>query len=449
MKKIYSFKTQLAALICLLMLVCPRANAKWELLKQLDAAQAVHITKGGVMLLSDYNYDRKGGIYYSTDKGATWTKCGIADYNYNKYFETDEYVFALGYAGRIARSDDEGKTWELLNYTLPLKGILSNDDIEYTACYAMALYHGKLFVGDFSGGGVLYSEDMGETWNLTDRESLSITVPDAKAEESVEAIYNLMTFNDELYAFGTYCVYKYEEATNTWLRIRYDSNFMAVATIFKGKMYCGRSCPSETKDVAFLEWTENGVDWGWSGRPDECSIVPPEKDFYDNNVRAMTHDENNLYVALQTRGIYFSTNEGDSWTEISDGLPYIEQIQQYLSPLIMVTDDEYVYVAVFDHMFSPNKIYSGLYRWAKKDLPTEETGIDNPMTQQSGHIYADESSLHFDGEAAVKVTDVAGKQQSVSVQPGRADISRLAKGVYVYELTTADGKKVTGKFMKK
>lgn len=445
MGKFYSFKTQLAALICLLLTACPKANAQWEFFKQLDAAQAVHITKGGVMLISDYNFDRLGGIHYSTDKGATWTKCDIADFNYNKFYETDEYVFALGYSGRIARSDDEGKTWELINYTLPLKGIIPQADLESDACYGMTLHHGKLFICDFVGGGVLYSEDMGESWNLTDRASLSITLSGGKAETragkddtTVEAIYNVISFNDELYAFGVYCVYKYDEANNSWIRIRNDSNFMAVGTTFKGKMYCGRSTMNSTINSPFLEWTEDGVDWGWSARPDDTT---------DTNVRAIANDAHNLYVGMQTEGFYYSTDEGDTWHNISEGLPYNDLIKQYLSPLQIVTDDEYVYVAMFELSFAQNHLQSGIYRYAKKDLPVG-SGIDNP-TMQHGRVCVEENSLRFNGNATVTVSDVTGKRQHVSVQPGSADISRLAKGVYVYEITGADGRKQTGKFLKK
>lgn len=448
MGKIYSFKTQLAALVCLLLMVCPMANAeaKWELFKQLDATHSVHITKSGVMLLSDYNYDRKGGIYYSTDKGATWTKAGIADYNYNKFFETDEYVFALGYSGRIARSDDEGKTWEILNYTLPLKGLVPDEDLEYTACYGMAYHKGKLFIGDFVGGGVLYSEDMGETWNLTDRTSLSVALPDNpetkadKDNKAVENIYNVVSFNGNLYAFGLYCIYKYVEESNSWQVIRYDSNFMAQATIFKDRLYCGRSTPNETIDSPFLEWTYDGEEWGWSARP-EGQV--------DTNVRTIGHDDNNLYVGLQTRGMYYSVDEGDTWINISEGLPYMNDFvtDMYISPLQIVTDDEYIYVAMFEHMFSNRKV-SGLYRMAKKDLP-QGTGIDNLPALRDNGVYVDGNSLRFEGNATVTVTDAAGKEQPVTVQTGRADISRLAKGVYVYVITTADGNRLTGKFLKK
>lgn len=444
MTKFYSFTTRLAALVCLFVMICPQADAKWKLFKKLDATHSFHITKGGTMLVSDYNYDRKGGIWYSTDKGETWVKADIADYNYNKFVELDDYVFALGYSGRIARSDDEGKTWELLNYTAPLKGIIPTADLESDACYGMAYHNGKLFIADFVGGGVLYSEDMGETWNLTDRNPMSFTVSDQKdglPTTSVEAIYNLMSFNGELYAFGLYCVYKYLEDTNSWENVRDDSNFMSVETIHKGKMFCGRSMPNETEASPFLEWTEDGVYWNWTERP---------VGQIDNNVRAMGQDENNLYVGLQTRGIYYSNDGGTSWADITEGLPFLNVYvnDQYLSPLQIVADDEYVYVAVFEMMFS-NRHVSGVYRQAKSELPEPVTSIEDLVQQRANHIYADEAYLHFEGNARVKVTDTAGKEQHVAVEPGRADIRNLEKGVYVFEIIDAEGGRLTGKFLKK
>ena len=60
---------------------CP-ASANWEQVYQLPMASAHYITKDGLMLISDLRDAQDGGIYYSEDKGKTFTKCEVADYMY-------------------------------------------------------------------------------------------------------------------------------------------------------------------------------------------------------------------------------------------------------------------------------------------------------------------------------------------------------------------------------
>lgn len=451
MKKTYSGKLKIAGLICLFSLISFEIHAQWKLLKDLPATYAVFITKSGNMLMSDFlmNIDPQtgvllrpgnGGIYLSKNKGDTWNKLDVPDYSYNKFYEFGKYVYAAGSAGRIARSADSGETWEMLNYTLPLQGEVDNTAIEMTSCYAMEYHNGKLFIGDYNGGGVLYSEDMGETWSLTNRSSLKVETPSGVV---VENIYNLVSFNGKLYAFGVYYIFEYVDEYNLWMIKRSDSNFMCQATIFKDKLYAGRSVMNQGEQSAFLERTADGETWEWVPRPEGQR---------DNNVRVINHDENNLYVGLQTKGMYYTDNEGETWAEISEGLPpYAEDFtEEYISPLQIAVDDEYIYVAMFEEEFYADRKASGVYRFAKKDLPPTPSAIRNLSTDADFQVIAGDSYLQIKGnmEFTISVFDMYGKQVHANVQDGKIDIQNLASGVYVYELATKDGKAV-GKFLKK
>ena len=121
------------------------AFAKWEKVHDLTATYACHVTKSGNILLSDYQYmDYSGGIYISEDQGATWTKTNVQDFCYSQFIEAEGYVFAGGDGCVIARSADEGKTWEVMNFGYAYADFLSEDEIRYNPCYAMAYHKGRL-----------------------------------------------------------------------------------------------------------------------------------------------------------------------------------------------------------------------------------------------------------------------------------------------------------------
>lgn len=411
-------------------------------MKDFESPYTMYITKNGSMLVADFIFDRTGGIYRSQDKGTTWEKADIADHYYAKFLEAGDYVFASGDACRIARSADDGKTWELLNYGSDLKGVVDDKILDGTICYAMAYHKGKLFVGDFSGCGILYSEDFGETWKQTDRESLMYTYDDGgkgggKESKIMENFYNLVSFKGELYAFGVYFVFRYDETTNSWVKIRDDSNFMARSTIFKDKLYCARSVVNDTYDVPFIECTSDGQNWSEVKRPEGLM---------DNNMRAMSSDDKNIYAAMQTNGVYFTDNEGESWTKISDGLPTYSGygLTLYYPPLDIIPTADYLYLVVYDVPGSTAKI-DGIYRMPKSELPT---AINTVSSNHKPTVTLDEHALYVNTRGTVSVADASGKKVDVAVDAGKVDINRLAPGVYLYDIVSDEGK-ITGKFVKK
>lgn len=419
-------------------------TARWEQIKECPATYTFYITKGGRMLLSDYLYDGNGGIYTSDDNGASWEKADVADYCYNKFFEDEGYVFALGNAGRIARSADEGRTWELLNYQYAVKDLVDEKGLDYTTAYAIAAHKGRLYVADFSGGGVIYSEDAGETWGRTDVESLSYVMDSSKPEEKpvVENIYNLVSYKDRLYAFGVYFVFRLDETDDTWEMIRDDSNFMTQSAIYQGRLCCGRSIMNDTYDVPFVLCTEDGDAW------DE---LPRPEGLMDNNIRAMAADGDNLYVGLQSHGIYYTPDGGAHWANISNGLPLLDASQStsdFLIPMAFASTAEYVYVALYATPFASDAS-SGVYRMPKSMLPDPVTGISQGASSVGTEASLRGNSLFLgDGASGIEILDTSGRTVPVSVHDGTADLSTLHRGTYVYRFQN-DGRQFSGKILKR
>ncbi|MBD5356383.1 MAG: exo-alpha-sialidase [Bacteroides sp.] len=183
-------------------------RADWEQVHSLPNTYAHFITSEGVNLMSDYRDNRDGGIYYSEDGGATWTKSEVRDYWFSNFYEADGYIFAIGSGCRIGRSEDGGRTWDLLNYSKAIEDWVPNKVLDATVCYAITVLDGVLYAGDFSGGGVICSNDYGETWEMTDRDSLYIYFT-GESEPQMDSFYHLEAFKGMVYAFGLYSVHAY------------------------------------------------------------------------------------------------------------------------------------------------------------------------------------------------------------------------------------------------
>lgn len=412
--------------------------AKWEQIYSLPATNAFYIANNGNMLLADYLYDGTGGIYLSKDFGETWKKTQAPDYTYNIFVENKDYIFAAGAQTKIGRSADGGETWEIVSYARAFEEVMDSEMTDYTICYAMAFHNEKLFIGDFSGGGIMYSDDNGETWLNTDIQSLKYGEEDPKTgDRPTENIYNLVSYNDSLYAFGVYFVFKLNEETMAWETVRNDSNFMAISAIYQNKLCCGRSLMSESFDVPFVITLDSNGEWGELPRPEG---------FIDNNIRAMHADGDNLYVGMQMTGIYYTDNEGKNWYNISDGLTcYGDQYLTYDAPLNIKTNDEYVFLALYRNQFSDGDGVSGLYRMKKSELPS--SGIKS-IEAHSLKVSKSGNSLIFDCKIDnIALYDMSGRKITTTSTDNIVDISNLPSGVYVYRVV-ANGVAQTGKIVK-
>ena len=155
----------------------------------------------------------------------------------------------------------------------------------------------------------------------------------------------------------------------------------------------------------------------------------------------MTSDDKNLYVGLQQGGMYYTPDFGDTWHFISDGLPH-DANGTYYTLLSMVNTEEDLYVAVYDAPWNGPAI-SGLYRMKKSDLPI--VSVD-ALTMTQTNVYASGDCLVVEGDyEQVTISTMQGITHQVKIVDGKADISALDKGIYIYALD----RNHVGKFVKK
>lgn len=422
------------------------AYANWEMLYQHPTCQAHFITSKGTHLMSDFRDDLKGGIYFSADKGKTWAKTGARDYNYHKFYEADGYIYALGVSGRIARSENDGISWEILNYTNSLQGVIEDKALQAVEAYGIVKEGNRLYIGDFAGGGVLYSEDNGESWKLTDRESLFVNI--SGVGKTIDSYYNLVSFKGYIYAFGALSVSRYDAAADKWQQLPLNSNFMAVSTIYKDRLVCGRSNPNFDETVEYLLWTDDGETWNKIDAP-----APLHPYGVSRNVRAILADGDYIFTTgpdgvsfnppgsekeLELAPEFFYTYDfGEHWCH-AEGLPRLSY------PLTLAADDEYIYASVF--MPNMTDKDSGIWRLAKKELAT--ASVDSMLAEDALSVRVSGGRLAVSAVAeSIEVFDLSGKLVTSAADASGLDVSGLESGVYIYSVNSAS-EHVSGKFVK-
>lgn len=397
------------------------AFAGWEQFMSLPCTYAHFITSEGVHLVSDLQDEQDGGITYSVDNGQTWVKSEVRDFWFSNFHEVDGYIFATAGACRVARSEDGGRTWDILNYSKTVEPFIDPKALDSTSCYAITSLDGVLYIGDFCGGGILRSKDYGETWESTDRESLLINV--GLPELVMDSFYNLTAFNGKIYCFGLYSVHSLDvtNGKETWDVEPINSNFMSSVTVMGDMLIGGRSLMNYGTDIEYLVCFD-GTEWGELPRPDTD----------DNNVRAILADGDLLLTAHHGGPIYVSDNLGQDW-HMTEGLP------PSTFPLSMVSDEDYVYAAIYSPITTNTA--SGVWRISKSELATaglSDATIDSGVRIEKGVLYT--------GEAAesIELFNISGQRVAGAVRADSLTLSGLPSGIYVYVVrngqTTKTGK---------
>ncbi len=401
------------------------AQADWEQVYSLPTTYAHFITSEGLHLMSDYRDNRDGGIYYSDDSGATWTKTAVRDYWFSNFYEADGYLFAIGAGCRIARSEDGGRTWDLLNYSKTVEEWIPKGATEESVCYGITVLDGVLYAADFSGGGIISSPDYGETWEMTDRESLYIYLQ-GDTQPYMDNFYHLEAYKGKVYAFGMYSIHSYSPDEKIWKVIPINSNFMGSVTIFNDKLICARAVANDDINADYM-FCCDGETWSVLDRPDTK----------DNNVRFLWSDDRYIYSMHHEGPMYYTDDMGATWN-VSSNFP------GGLYPLTIATDNDYVYAGVYSPI--PSETQSGLWRMSKSEL--KSSGID--LTVAEGHTTPaiTDDRLICGGQAlSVNVFSTDGQLIVSANNVAEIDLSELHKGIYIYNVNYSSHS-ISGKFVR-
>lgn len=405
------------------------ASAQFEKVRTLPGAYGAFATSEGNLLVSSWD-STLGGIYLSTDKGAKWKKRSVKNHDYCDFFEFDGYLFATGYGCHIARSEDGGQTWDVLNYSAPMREHFDAANMEATACYTMVEHDGKIYAGDFLGL-VMYTEDYGETWTSLDLDSRTVPIDmlgDGNVEYLLDCIYSLASYKGDLYSFGLYAIHRYNAETGLWEQLPMRSNNMATNCVVDDTFVCGRCLDNYNPETPYLFATTDFEDWSFLPHPEGIDYT---------NVRALIYDGKNLFSFMPFLGAFCTSDLGQTWHHIS-GCEYS------LWPCTSSMDDDYIYVAMYTP--SSDEKNGGLWRIPRD---ADFSSVRPVIKEISLPVRISDDCISVDApDAVIAVFNAIGRLVPVRMIDGKADISRLLPGVYVYDIATKEGH-TSAKFIKK
>lgn len=400
------------------------ASAQWKQVCDAPMVEQVFVTSKGTVLVSSWDEtSNKGGIYRSTDNGETWTKTRARNYRWNTFLEAnDSIVFAPGDGAHVARSLDDGETWQILSFEGLISEYVSSKEMPYVTSYGMG-YDPELkriYVTIYSDqAGVVYSDDFGETWALTDRASQLLNF--GGGDIHMDVYYGGVFYKGYFYALGLYTIHRYLPETDRWEVVMNNPNCLAIHTEMDGVLYMGHAM--ELEPGYLLRKTENFKDW------DNTPLPEGQVNAY---VRALDNDGKMLFYSWTYHGVYYSTDCAETWTACGTGLP---ELGGFFTSL--ANTEDYLFVS----SYSPSAQYNGIYRIAKSDLTAGASVIGSDATQ----VEFTNNIISISGadSADITVYDPSGRVVLRS-RAASCDLSHLAAGPYFYTVETA-GRTLSGK----
>jgi photosystem II stability/assembly factor-like uncharacterized protein len=233
-------------------------------------------------------------IYSSTDNGTNWTKLNnFPEYSppVSKLFYSNGFIYAGTVGIGIYNSSDNGNNWNL-----DINGMTNTHINKITLGPNDELYAATTYAGIF------YSSDDGETWQNRTNNIPVLALSSINSYWITTAAVNPKT--------GTVLVstkidgcYRSTDMGMTWEKINSLGAFQAVTFEFNsdGEIYTGSF-------GKFYKSTDDGVTW-----LQKFPNVSPISDIaIDRN--------DNIYLATDGQGVSLSTDRGDNWNPINDGL---------------------------------------------------------------------------------------------------------------------------------
>jgi streptogramin lyase/photosystem II stability/assembly factor-like uncharacterized protein len=257
-----------------------------------------------------------GGVYKSTDGGASWTavNSGLSNLDVQTLaispaYSTDQTIFAgTAYYGGVYKSTDGGASWTAVNSGL------SNLDVQTLAISPAYSTDQTIFAGTNSAG-VFVSTNGGATWTAVNSglppflcvSALAIS-PAYSSDQTI--------FAGNLASNG---IFKSTDGGTSWTTVNpYEDLSLAISpaystdqTIFVGTVGSG-----------ILKSTDGGASWTAAG--------------LSGNIRAIvispTYSIDQTLFAGDGSGVYKSTNGGASWTAVNSGLTNTDVYALAISP---------------------------------------------------------------------------------------------------------------------
>uniref|UniRef100_A0A832LKS0 T9SS type A sorting domain-containing protein n=1 Tax=Ignavibacterium album TaxID=591197 RepID=A0A832LKS0_9BACT len=230
------------------------------------------------------------GPFKSTDNGESWfsIKNGLTPNNgefhpMNINSNGDLFIGGAHSTAYLCRSTDQGNSW------IPLPNLNTGGGSIICISFGQS---NNIYVG--TGTGIYKSTNDGENW----------TALPHFGPVQVDAI----AFNDSghIFAGTSYAVYRSTDDGASWTQLPTGGGTRTVAVDPNGYVFAG--C---WENGGILKSTDNGASWSYS-YPQTVQIRSASTPFFD--------DYNYIYFPTHGKGVLFSSDYGNTWTEFNDGL---------------------------------------------------------------------------------------------------------------------------------
>ena len=349
-----------------------RSNDEGDSWTRITSKEMVHTvealtTFGATLYASTFG----GGVFRSEDQGDSWTivNDGLTDWTVSALLAVSEdTVFVGTQKGGVFRTTDSGNSWVEAN-----TGLI-NTSVSELAAIGKTIYAGI-------GHRLVYSVDEGESWQPVQIPSLPISYHFAALSEVdgelyvaatkyvpgnvVGGIFQLdeersalieLTTDGELY--GIACmepvgstfyvgtqgrgVFRWTQDSDSWTRLGLEGNVVTALSVNGKKIYAG----TQRGEIFRLDSAEKP----WK--------LINSTDMTGNFISDLRWIGLTLYAATVGKGIFHSTNDGNSWTPLNNHL-------EDLSVMTIAADDTNVYIGTY---------FDGVFQWVENGKKWERMG---------------------------------------------------------------------------
>jgi photosystem II stability/assembly factor-like uncharacterized protein len=340
-----------------------------------------------------------GNIYRSSDKGETWysSNNGINGTQITSFTAKDSELLAVG--GSIWKSTNNGISW-------------SCNDTNFTDAFEVAIAgnNSLIAISEFSSldARVFLSTDDGISWTPK---------PEVSSGRGMTAVGTEM---NNVFVGNNGSLYSSTDNGQNWMELNIDPISYFVYAITSLSSYVFIAGYESGGASSIMRSSDNGSTW---------KIVSNN---FPANFEVKTFHIVGKAIFAANNGVFVSTNTGDSWKEIDDGLPQ--------SPVYALTDDG-TYLFATTNFGVYRRLLSDFGVSAVKEVAFSEILLyPNPATSLLSIRNAPEnlagiSILNVFGE---KVMDIAAPHSSEFT----IDISKLPAGMYYARFAIANSVEV-------
>ena len=245
-------------------------------------------------------------MYISDDAGSTWYPCDSQLIDVRAFVFRGDTIFSANgtYNSFIGRSFNNGASWD----TIPLTFDIGSSG----SLYSIEELNGKLFIA--ADNLIFYSTDLGINWQTT------TAWPDAVPgvyEDSYDKSGFLKVVNNQLYTVtNDGLIFKYVEASNEWI---YLQQFWSTGAYNGNRLFDLNDLVVVSGRQTFQYSNDGGTTW----------IEPvlnglPVDSWGDPYYPQFVYTLNGLWFgSLGGYGVYYSSNQGASWTQMQNPSPFI------------------------------------------------------------------------------------------------------------------------------